>query len=284
MKVFLTLCIILLSSLALAQAPNPPSPGREQIDIKSNGAIGDGSCHPLSGLYSSLAQAQLVYPFVSDLTQCADWAAIQKTMTQAFLLGPTANDSAAVLCPVGNYQMSNPLFFDAAQNTQGTNPAWASGTTYGYQGNVIYNGIPWQSVGSGNTGNPPTSANGFPGNLYTTSPFPVAAVQVSSGSPAVVTLTGHLMSAGEAFTFQTQAFAVPPSGAAPALPAGVNANQVYYVIAAGLGANSFEFSATRGGAAVGTTSVGTGVIFINTQVWTVEPAIGNYFANRVDLI
>ncbi|PNL03403.1 hypothetical protein CEQ28_022170 [Hafnia alvei] len=41
------------------------------------GAIGDGTVHPLSERYSTLAAAQAVYPFVTALTQTIDWAACQ---------------------------------------------------------------------------------------------------------------------------------------------------------------------------------------------------------------
>ena len=48
------------------------------------GAIGDGKSHPLSSVYSTLAQARAVYPFVSDLTQEVDWAATQRAIDVAF--------------------------------------------------------------------------------------------------------------------------------------------------------------------------------------------------------
>lgn len=41
------------------------------------GAIGDGTVHPLSERYATLAAAQAVYPFVTSLTQTIDWAACQ---------------------------------------------------------------------------------------------------------------------------------------------------------------------------------------------------------------
>lgn len=47
------------------------------------GAIGDGTLHPLSERYSSLAEAQAVYPLATSLTQSIDWAAIQKADTVA---------------------------------------------------------------------------------------------------------------------------------------------------------------------------------------------------------
>lgn len=41
------------------------------------GAIGDGTVHPLSERYSTLAAAQAVYPHATALTQTIDWAACQ---------------------------------------------------------------------------------------------------------------------------------------------------------------------------------------------------------------
>lgn len=41
------------------------------------GAVGLGTTHPLSGLYSTLAEAQAVYPFVTSLAQERDYAALQ---------------------------------------------------------------------------------------------------------------------------------------------------------------------------------------------------------------
>lgn len=43
------------------------------------GAIADGQLHRLSERFSTLAEAQLVYPFVTSLNQSIDWAACQKT-------------------------------------------------------------------------------------------------------------------------------------------------------------------------------------------------------------
>ena len=41
------------------------------------GAIGDGYSHPLSERFSTLVYAQVVYPFVTSLTQSLDYAGIQ---------------------------------------------------------------------------------------------------------------------------------------------------------------------------------------------------------------
>jgi len=76
----------------------------------------------------------------------------------------------------------------------------------------------------------------------------VAVTSITNASPAVVNYTGHPFVAGDKVVFST-------SGA---LPTGLTAGTVYYVIAAGLTANAFEVSATSGGAAVNTSSAGSG--------------------------
>jgi hypothetical protein len=76
---------------------------------------------------------------------------------------------------------------------------------------------------------------------------PKGAVQVGQftvtiASPGVFTLTAHGLSVGSAIKLTTTS----------ALPTGLSAGVVYYVIAAGFGANSFQVSLTPGGAAVNT--------------------------------
>lgn len=55
----------------------------EAISITDFGAIGDGTSHPLSEQFSTLLVAQMVYPFVTSLTQTIDWAAIQSAVNIA---------------------------------------------------------------------------------------------------------------------------------------------------------------------------------------------------------
>lgn len=49
----------------------------ESLSVMDFGAIGDGTLHPLSGRFSTLALAKEVYPHVTALTQSIDWAATQ---------------------------------------------------------------------------------------------------------------------------------------------------------------------------------------------------------------
>lgn len=74
-------------------------------------------------------------------------------------------------------------------------------------------------------------------------------ITMTIAAPAVVTLAAHGFVADTAIVFNTTG----------ALPTGVTAGTTYYVIAAGLTANTFEFSTTVGGAAVNTSGTQSGV-------------------------
>lgn len=64
------------------------------FNVKEFGAIGDGSSHPLSDFYGTLAEAQVVYPKATALTDEIDWAAIQKSVDTVF---------GQIRVPVGHY-------------------------------------------------------------------------------------------------------------------------------------------------------------------------------------
>lgn len=103
------------------------------------------------------------------------------------------------------------------------------------------------------------------GNI-STSPVETATVTISNASPAVVTWTGSNCGVDTAVTFSTTG----------ALPTGITAfnggsASVYYVISAGLGANSFQISLTKGGAAINTSSAGSGTHTITAY----RPAVLN---------
>ena len=257
-------------------------------------AMGDGTCHPLSASYPNLAAAQAVFPFVSDLTQCNDWAAIQQAINVSYATAPV-NAGLTTYCPSGQYALSNPLFIDSANNSQGNYPVWASGTIYGNGANVTYNGIPWISMGSGNVGNPPTSQNLFPAQIQLAQNstslnqfnYPWAVVSISNASPAVFTILGGGSSvvANQPIVFFPQQFANPNAGAAPVLPTGINANQVYYAVGSSITGSTFTVSTTPGGAAVNTSSAGVGTFFASGQVWQVAPVgTGSTFSNRIAFV
>jgi hypothetical protein len=78
---------------------------------------------------------------------------------------------------------------------------------------------------------------------------PLTGGTMTAATPAVVTKTTHGLVAGDQIMFT-----------AGTLPTGVSLDISYYVIAAGLTANDFEFSLTPGGTAVaGTGSAGSGI-------------------------
>lgn len=86
---------------------------------------------------------------------------------------------------------------------------------------------------------------------------PESVVTISVGTPGVVTWNGHGLQAGQPVVFSTTG----------ALPTGLTAGTVYYVIAAGLTANSFSVAATPGGTGIATTGASTG-----THTVTAPPA------------
>lgn len=71
------------------------------FNVKDYGAIGDGSSHPLSGVYSTLADAQEVYPDATALTDEIDWCAIMKAVGQV----PTTTGGGLVRIPAGTYRL-----------------------------------------------------------------------------------------------------------------------------------------------------------------------------------
>jgi hypothetical protein len=77
----------------------------------------------------------------------------------------------------------------------------------------------------------------------------LGAVAISIASPGVVTLTAHGLVAGNRVVFETTG----------ALPTGLVANTRYFVLAAGLTANTFRVSTTDGGSAINTTGTQSGV-------------------------
>jgi hypothetical protein len=76
----------------------------------------------------------------------------------------------------------------------------------------------------------------------------VATVTITIASPAVVSYSSHPFAVGDQVVFSTTG----------ALPTGLTAGTVYYVISAGFGANSFRVSATSGGTAVNTSGTQSG--------------------------
>jgi hypothetical protein len=95
-------------------------------------------------------------------------------------------------------------------------------------------------------------------NIYSVFGFPTATASnktggrvpfyptISIANPAVVTSTSHGLANGKRVIFQTTG----------ALPTGITANTVYFVVNAA--ANTFQISATSGGAAIATSGTQSG--------------------------
>ena len=79
---------------------------------------------------------------------------------------------------------------------------------------------------------------------------PSSVVAISIATPGVVTWNGHGLAAGQPVVFTNEG---------GALPTGLTADTVYYVVATGLTPNAFSVAATPGGAAIDTTGTSTGV-------------------------
>ncbi|EEQ2761745.1 glycosyl hydrolase family 28-related protein [Escherichia coli] len=86
---------------------------KDVINVKDFGAIGDGNDHPLSEIFSTLSVAQIVYPFVTSLTQSQDYAAIQSAINAAKTI------NAAVFLPSGQYVVNSTISADYAVSMYG---------------------------------------------------------------------------------------------------------------------------------------------------------------------
>lgn len=83
---------------------------------------------------------------------------------------------------------------------------------------------------------------------YGASCSPESTVTISNGADADVTWNAHGFLPNQPVVFSTTG----------ALPTGLTAGTVYYVIATGITENTFKVSATKGGTAIATSSAGTG--------------------------
>jgi hypothetical protein len=94
--------------------------------------------------------------------------------------------------------------------------------------------------------------------------LPAAASSISNASPAVITYT-NTFAAGDPFVFS----------ASGTLPTGLTASTTYYVIAASLSGSAFRVSATLGGAAINTSSAGSGTHSV-TSIYSILTAAAQW--------
>ncbi len=129
-------------------------------------------------------------------------------------------------------------------------------TTTGSKAATFTVGINGTAVGTGGVISvTSTAATGiiFPATAISgtgiTSPSTTSTVTITIASPGVVTWPNHGLVAGTPVVFSTTG----------ALPTGITAGTVYYVITAGLATSSFRFATSAGGSAVNTSGTQSGV-------------------------
>ena len=84
------------------------------INVREDyGAIGDGSSHPLSEFYATLAEAQVDYPHATSLADETDWAAIQGAINAA------GQNGGIVFIPQGVYLVNNSLHHRSGLHVMG---------------------------------------------------------------------------------------------------------------------------------------------------------------------
>lgn len=96
---------------------------------------------------------------------------------------------------------------------------------------------------------------------------------ISNATPAVVTYT-NTFAAGDPVIFSTTG----------TLPTGLTAGTTYYVIAAGLSGSAFEVSATVGGAAINTSSAGSGTHSVTSKYSALSSSAQWQFAQTGNLV
>lgn len=110
--------------------------GGAVCNVMAFGAIGDGTSHPLSTRFATLAAAQAVYTFVTSLTSEIDWAACQLAVNLAAVLG------GAVVRPAkAGFMISDTLVIPSGVGFHGP---WTTGantnTVPTNHGKLIWNG------------------------------------------------------------------------------------------------------------------------------------------------
>lgn len=86
---------------------------KDVINVKDFGAVGNGADNPLSSIFTSLSDAQEVYPFVTSLSQTRDFAGIQAAINAA------KDINAAVFIPSGQYITNSTITADYALSMYG---------------------------------------------------------------------------------------------------------------------------------------------------------------------
>lgn len=99
------------------------------ITVKDYGAIGDGTLHPLSERFATLADAQKKYPHATSLNDSIDWAALQQAINNYNLSKRAIYLADFKLCTNRTLEVKNPIVMLGASNL-----GWGSAIIY-YSGN-----------------------------------------------------------------------------------------------------------------------------------------------------
>jgi hypothetical protein len=186
-------------------------------------------------------------PQVLEVSSLAGTTAGQQTITIPIpLLAQLANSQIFyALVPYDFTIISAAFYVDVAATTSGkaaTLTMQVNGTSVGTGGVIALTSANCTPTGAVI---PATTISG----TNTTGTGAKSAVTMPIGASALVTWPNHSLPAGTPVSFATTG----------ALPTGVTAGTIYYVITAGLVTNGFEFSATVGGGAVTTSGTQSGV-------------------------
>lgn len=143
----------------------------DAVSIKDFGATWNGDIHLLSERYSSLSEAQAVYPFVTSLSQSIDYAALQAAL----------NTGKTVLLPYGTGYVNSTIFFNNSVRLigEGTSTINRSQSFISVVGNISLFALAQGTASSGkfiqvfidglyifySTGSTPTNPSGNSGKI-----------------------------------------------------------------------------------------------------------------------
>jgi hypothetical protein len=113
----------------IAAGVTPVNFNYPQFNIYRYGAIGDGSSHPLSGIYATLPGAQVFYPSALSLTEEIDYNAINAAINVAKAAG-----GGTVYLPTGHYMMNNAASPACFLQIPEANRAGLTGTQVNFKG------------------------------------------------------------------------------------------------------------------------------------------------------
>jgi hypothetical protein len=99
------------------------------LNPKDFGAVGDGSSHPLSAYYGTLAAAKAVYPHAVSLNDEIDWAAIQAAQNSV----PVRTCRMSI--PYGVYIVNRPLRFFTEDVIEGNRATIRASSSFAFQNN-----------------------------------------------------------------------------------------------------------------------------------------------------